>query len=632
MATQGHKNISPDRRIPGDSHISFPQVALKERFHSLIDMWFKRQVSRLGVRQKLIYSYALIAGFLLLVVLAGRSIEIKYRQDSLTRIVLAEEKLFLVNELEKTVLKTQIQQQRLLLVLDNPQDWKQASARLLASTDRVKQLLYQTTSVIDRSETYSDSLTPRGRRYCLHNLTSHQNTVTAYSQQLETLLQPGLIQNLTPQQQSNLKQALIVFASSQAANNFNNLAGELQNLVELLHADKINVFPKIESENILLSRQILAATILVTVLLATTLIFYTTRAIAFPLESVKKVAQQAIQDANFTMPSYLHGGNEETSLATVLHILILQMKKYHKELEQAHQTLEKHVTQQYQEILQKDEELSLNRQNLQKIQAQVIQAEKMSSLGHMVAGIAHEINNPVSFVYGNIKYAQDYVTRLLSLIDLYEQQYPQPTSVIEEHRQEIELDFIADDLPKILASMQMGTQRVRELVISLRNFSRLDEELVQNVDLHVGINDTLLILNNRLKKGINVIKEYGDLPLIECYPAQLNQVFMNIINNAIDELLGFEELEYKEIKIHTQLIAPNEVQVRIQDNGSGIPPHIKDKIFEPFFTTKPVGKGTGLGLSISHQIIAKHHGKLQINSPSSNGCEFILSIPVQQLL
>lgn len=279
------------------------------------------------------------------------------------------------------------------------------------------------------------------------------------------------------------------------------------------------------------------------------------------------------------------------------------------------------------ELADQAQELTQALQKLQQTQAQLVQTEKMSSLGQMIAGIAHEINNPVNFIHGNFDHVEGYTQDLLSLVQLYQQQYPHPTDMIQAQANAIDFAFVADDLPKMLASMRMGTDRIRELVLSLRNFSRLDEAEVKAVDLHEGIDSTLLILNNRLKQKITVVKQYGDLPLVNCYPAQLNQVFMNLLGNAIDALLSQTEQPNKQIVIQTRAIDLKQVQVRIKDNGSGIPVALHRRIFDPFFTTKPIGQGTGLGLSICYQIIQKHHGQIEINPATREGAEFIITLP-----
>ncbi len=273
--------------------------------------------------------------------------------------------------------------------------------------------------------------------------------------------------------------------------------------------------------------------------------------------------------------------------------------------------------------------LSQTLQELQQTQSQLIQTEKMSSLGQMVAGIAHEINNPINFIYGNLEHTSEYLQDLLRLVHIY-QQHPYSSPEIEEISEEIDLEFITEDVPKMLSSMKVGAKRIQQMVLSLRNFSRLDEAEVKDVNLHEGIDSTLLILSNKLKKEVKVIKQYGNLPLIECYPAQINQVFMNIISNAIDALLTDEKKSNKQIIIKTIKTSDNKIQVRIRDNGSGIPSPIKDKIFDPFFTTKPVGQGTGLGLSICYQIIEKHGGKISVNSQIGEGTEFAIALPLKQ--
>jgi signal transduction histidine kinase len=250
----------------------------------------------------------------------------------------------------------------------------------------------------------------------------------------------------------------------------------------------------------------------------------------------------------------------------------------------------------------------------------------------MVAGLAHEINNPVNFIYGNIQYANDYLQDLLELVKLYQQQYPEPTSAIQAQTEDIDLEFLTADLPKMISSMRTGAERIRSLVLSLRNFARLDEGELKTVNLHEGIENTLLILSHRLKKGITINKNYGDLPPVECYPAQLNQVFMNLFSNAIDALLERGDELNKQIIIQTEAVTPNQIQVRIRDNGPGIPAKIKDKIFDPFFTTKPVGKGMGLGLAICYQVIKKHHGQITMHSQSGEGCEFTIALPVKQVV
>ncbi len=280
---------------------------------------------------------------------------------------------------------------------------------------------------------------------------------------------------------------------------------------------------------------------------------------------------------------------------------------------------------------------------LQCAQSQLIQTEKMSSLGQLVAGVAHEINNPVTFIHGNISHVSDYMKALLSLVDLYQQRYGMSDPDIQALIEEIDLDFLIQDLQKVLSSMQIGTHRIREIVLSLRNFSRLDQADKKPVNIHEGIDSTLLILQHRLKEvgnhgEIQVIKHYGNLPDVECYASQLNQVLMNILANAIDALdeRQHQPTEHKHqhptsiITITTETIGSEAIRITIADNGTGIPESALPKLFDPFYTTKPVGQGTGLGLSISYQIITeKHQGKLQCFSTPGAGSQFVIELPLR---
>jgi predicted ATPase/signal transduction histidine kinase len=292
------------------------------------------------------------------------------------------------------------------------------------------------------------------------------------------------------------------------------------------------------------------------------------------------------------------------------------------------------------QLREQAKKLELTLRELQLTQSQLIQTEKMSSLGQMVAGIAHEINNPVNFIYGNIDYASNYIQDLLALIDIYQQEYQNPTPAIQKAISEIELDFVVEDLQKLFDSMKIGAERIRDIVLSLRNFSRLDQADMKPVNIHEGIESTLLILQHRLKKdslhsGIEIIKEYGQLPRIFCYASELNQVFMNLLSNGIDALeeirsSGEKSDKKPTITICTEMASSDLVRIRIADNGSGMTEEVKKKIFDPFFTTKPVGSGTGLGLSISYQIVVeKHNGKLSCIS-SGLGTEFIIEMPISQ--
>ncbi len=310
------------------------------------------------------------------------------------------------------------------------------------------------------------------------------------------------------------------------------------------------------------------------------------------------------------------------------------------ERKRAEQALQQSQTQ----LKQQADNLQQTLTELTQAQTQLIQSEKMSSLGQLVAGVAHEINNPISFIYGNLTHARTYIQNLIRLVQLYQQHYPAPSPALAAEISEIDLEFVLNDLPKLLRSMQTGTDRICEIVRSLRNFSRLDESGLKAVDLHQGIDSTLMILQHRLKatpkrKEIQLVKAYEELPLVECYAGQLNQVFMNILSNAIDALEAalsdpqtqlFVTGQQPTITIRTSIVNSQRVAISIADNGCGIPQSVRQRLFDSFFTTKPVGKGTGLGLSISYQVVTqRHHGSLVCLSEPGQGTEFVIEIPIK---
>ncbi len=288
----------------------------------------------------------------------------------------------------------------------------------------------------------------------------------------------------------------------------------------------------------------------------------------------------------------------------------------------------------YHELQESAVELEGSLHKLQQTQAQLVQTEKISSLGQLVAGVAHEVNNPVSFISGNLHHAKEYTAALMKHINLYQKYFPNPPAEIQENEEDIELEYLIEDLPKMLSSMKLGTDRIREIMQSLRNFSRTDTAEKKPADIHAGIDSTLMILQHRLKpKGeleeIRIVKEYGDLPEIACYAGSLNQVFMNILANSIDAMEEARVKHKKTITIKTEIIDGDSVVIRIKDDGPGMTEEVRQRLFDAFFTTKPEGKGTGLGLSISHQIVVeKHGGKLECISVPGEGAEFLIEIPI----
>ncbi|HEY9597681.1 MAG TPA: PAS domain S-box protein [Cyanophyceae cyanobacterium] len=361
----------------------------------------------------------------------------------------------------------------------------------------------------------------------------------------------------------------------------------------------------------------------------------------------RKLAQKARQQAYDELERRVE---ERTTELRQINERLIQEIAEHKRTEVALRQSKTRLKKQAQELEAETQHARTLLQELQRTQAQLIQTEKMSSLGQMVAGIAHEINNPVGFIYCNIDYAICYIKDLMRLVELYVHHYPQPVPQIRTEMDAIDFDFLISDLPKLLSSMKVGANRIRQIVLSLQNFLGAAQTEMMPIDIHEGIDSTLLILQNRLKatperKEITIRKEYGSLPLVECWAGQLNQVFMNLLTNAIEAFAASStrldcphhitiSTGLKDIRKHNGEGFSGEkiphAVIRIADNGPGITEDVRRRLFDPFFTTKPVGKGTGLGLSIAYQIVVEHHGgQLTCNSEPGKGAEFFVAIPIQ---
>jgi len=593
----------------------------KSKTSKVYSSWIRRSIRRLSIAKKIGYGYSLAIGIAVLGTTVGLVSGDYYQKKAQEQLIIADKQQRLLSDLENAVDDMRSHPQRLILVLGESIWIDYEAAKFLGDIKRVNATLSEFESFLDSH--------PRNlvtdTRTLKELLNGYKTNTRFYIQLIKSLWKQIAFSSLKPKEILAAQQQLLASIKEKKATTisvkFDRLSESLNRLKVAAETQQMQATKRVEEAEVL-RKKIIIVSMLLSVLIAAALALITSRAIAHPLKAVTVVAEAVTQEGNFNLQAPVITEDEVGLLATSLNQLVQWVGEHTQELELARQTLEQRVD-------ERTQELQAALQDLKQTQVQLIQTEKMSSLGQLVSGVAHEINNPINFIYGNLTYANEYTLQLFKLLELYQQQYPTPTNVIRDQLEVIDFDFIRADLPKVLSSMNMGTERIRKIVLSLRNFSRLDEAEMKAVDIHEGIDNTLLILNHRLKQGIEVIKKFDDLPLVPCYPAQLNQVFMNILANAIDVLLSEDTQPTKRIVIQTQKVAHNQIWVRIWNNGSGIPVDIRDKLFDPFFTTKPVGQGTGLGLSICYQIVEKHSGRIEVISEPGQGTEFAIALPIQ---
>ncbi|MCU0516765.1 MAG: HAMP domain-containing histidine kinase [Oscillatoria sp. Prado101] len=557
--------------------------------------WLDRQVRRLKIGTKISLGCALSFGIAAASISAGLLQGEYYSKIAYNREKQTNEQVRLFTHLQTAIIQSIRHQQQLITLAEQPQKFQQEYSQILTDAAEVKQLWSQVQSLGQKSsfltEVEADALPVFLRTY--------EGVPQAYFQELDKLIKPINPPSLKPNESLAAQKRLLQFTNSPVALQFDSIADALTDIIEVGRELEKQQHAALMAAG-RLKNGIVAAAILLSGGVAFLLASYTRRAIVRPLEDAISVAQQVTRDSNFSLQVPVTSSDEVGVLATSLNQLIVRVKQLLAELE-----AEK--------------------------EAQLFQSEKMASLGRTLADVAHELNNPINFIYGNLDPAKDYILDILALVETYEAEISNPPAAVREHSDEIDLDFVKEDLPKIVHSMKVGAERARDIILTLKNFSRLDDSAPHPVDLHECIESTLLILNNRIKKDIKVVRKYGDIPAVEGYMGLLYQVFMNIISNAVDAL---EEKQVsqdgKQIVITTELDS-DWVVVRIADNGVGIAADKQNNIFNTFFTTKPRGVGTGLGLSISRQIVEKKHGgRITFCTAPDAGTEFAIGLPVKQ--
>jgi two-component system, NtrC family, sensor kinase len=583
---------------PQDSKVEPANSAQKKLLHHrFINLnWLRERFNHLRIGQKISYGYALAIGIAILGTGAGLKVGDYFRKQALIQVNVAQQQQQLLQNLQNSIFEARSHAARFPAVLGNTVWLQYEHDRFVQQINQAKILIAEiqffaikNPDWLARQEKDLQSILPR-----------YAMVIDYYDRLTKLQLKEAEVWHLEANRIESAQLQLLRNRSGEEAIVLDKLSDHLTQLIATVDIQKMQGVEALEEAESLRNRIILGSMV-ISGLLAVLLADKTSRAIAQPLESVTNVAQQVARESNFNLQVPVTTEDEIGVLAASFNELIQRVSDYTQELKET--------------------------------QSQLIQTEKMSSLGQMVAGIAHEINNPVNFIGGNIDHANRYIQDLADLVTLYQAYYPNPPDEIKDCIEDIELDFLSKDLPKTLASMKMGADRIREIVVSMRNFSRLDDGYMKPADIHEGIDSTLIILNHRLKQGIEVIKEYANLPPVECYGAQLNQVFMNVLGNAIDAL---EEVKKADrafsptIWICTEVTADNAITVKIRDNGPGITAATAQQIFDPFFTTKSIGKGTGLGLAISYQIVAKHQGKIEMNSQIGDGTEFVITLPIAE--
>ncbi|MEG3887993.1 ATP-binding protein [Microcoleus sp. herbarium19] len=551
------------------------------------------------------------------------------------------EELDIITRLQVDVLQTSNHQQKIKELLAQPGLLKQEYVEFKEHYDNFKQSWVKF-KASNGGTAGQENIEREGEVEAVNSfLAKHEGVPEAYITSIDRLLPRINPAKIEPANIASIQADLTKLEQSALMAKINTFSKDIFFLVEMIYEEYEEAEVAIDASNILRLR-VIGGSMAVSIAIAVILSVLTSRAIARPIQSLTQVTQQSLKELNFNLQADIAAEDEIGTLTVSFNQLIATVKQLLKEQQEYSQRLEMKVFERTEELNNKNLQLEDTLEKLHSTQFQLVQNEKMSSLGNLVAGIAHEINNPIGFLNGSIKNVEDYVQGLLQHLELYQKYYPDAAAPVQENALDIDLEFVIEDLPKLLNSMQGATDRIKSMSKSLRTFSRADTDRKVKANLHEGLDSTLLILKYRLKASekrpaIAVIRDYGNLPDIECFPGQLNQVFMNILANAIDVFDDMAKTQSccelqanpQQITIRSEIIS-NQVLILIKDNGTGMTEDVKAKIFDYLFTTKAVGKGTGLGLAIARQIVVgKHEGSIAVDSTLGEGTEFTIQLPIK---